>query len=156
MISYSFVKQIITNCDLLNSMQKYENIPTNELRIIKFNNYKVLENFIQLENHKVIINQIGTYKIKYNFCWEVIGEKNSIQNFLKSGILIFVYNDNKLIKNSVKFFKGFPYLNTSCNNFLISNLNSLELVFVIHLIGINSKISILPYSEGSFIEIEKI
>lgn len=152
----NYSKQFIFNADFIDCLNNYENINNKKLRIIKFNELNNVDFWINQENYKVNILNKGLYKIKYNICWNIKGDDFQKSKFLKSGVLIFVYNNNNLIPNSVKLFKGYPITNSCQHEFIIKNDSKLELTFIIHLIEINSKIFVNTYSEGCFLEIEKI
>lgn len=130
----------------------YEDISIKQLRLVSFN--KGDNSLLSIKEDKIILSNRGEYKIKYNICWNASGENLSM--FLRSGILVFVYNKGKLVENSIKFGKGFPYVNSCSHEFLLENESICELEFIIHVIDLTSSIQFSLFEEGCYLDIEKI
>ena len=147
-------KEILLGAELLKSDGDYDGINKNELRLIDFdinkssgtgNLFGKCQNNIQLDE--------GTYKVKYNICWEVSGSK--MVDYLKAGLLFFVYNGDYLVKNSVKYVKGFPFVNTTTHEFIVSSESQLDLTFIVK-VGDTSNINFCLYGSGCFLEAEEL
>ena len=134
--------------------ESYEDI---ESKNLKFLNWQILNNetnWIELRGNKISLKSYSNYIIKINICWEIEQCRN-MRELLKEGLLMFVYLGNTLISNSIKFDRGFPYVNNLSHNFLLSTKEYSEIKFLLKIREINYS-SVKIYSEGSFIEIKKI
>ena len=143
---------ISINAELLKSSKDYDGIKKEELRLINFDIDKYTNNLITKCGNDINLDE-GTYKIKYNICWEVSGSK--MTQYLKSGILFFVYNGDFLIKNSVKYTKGYPFVNTTTHEFIVTSESSIDLTFIVK-IGDTSDVIFRLYESGCFLEIEEL
>ena len=151
----------ITGAELKDVNFEYQDINKNKLRYIKYDINTKLSSWVTQNDHFIKLKR-GKYKIKYNICWNVSGNANEVKDFLKTGILIFLYQGDKFIPNSVKFDKGFPITNTSSREFILDatedifNDEKVNLKIIIQLIGITPTLEFNLYKKGCFIEIDKL
>ena len=151
-------KDVLYGANMYAVDMEYENISIDQLRIIEFDSsisndmYHIIN---KLENKTVKLNS-GRYKIKYNICWETTGNNSAINKYLKSGVLFFVYNCSKLIKQSVLFDKGYPLTNSSSHEFIINSNDDIVLTFIFKIGNPPSNVCVDLYGEGCYLEIEKI
>ena len=109
-------------------------------------------NLVEIKHDLDDIELKSFHKLKIIFSWKVVEEVDI--NFYKEGLLFFAEHNNELVKNSVQFIQGFPFLNTFNNEFIINNLNLKNIRFFIK---INDNSGSIELEENyNYLEIENI
>ena len=146
----------ISGIKLLDVMDKeyYEDIEYKNLKYLNWQNTNLDINWLDKRGEKIFLKENSNYIIKVNICWQINNVRN-IKEILKEGLLFFVYNGDKLVENSIKFDRGFPYMNTTSHEFLLKIEEINDIRFLLK-IKENYFSNTNIFSDGCFLEIKRI
>jgi hypothetical protein len=134
---------------------KYEDIDSSNLKYISWQKNTGENDWIEKRGDQIFLKQFSNYIIKINICWEIDQSTRLLRDILKEGILLFAYSGNCLIENSIKFDRGYPYMNNLTHLFFLQIKESNDIRFFLKIKEEYYKYTNI-FSGGSFIEIKKI
>lgn len=146
----------ITGVKLLDVIDKesYEDIKCKDLKYINWQNINYDIEWIDKKGEKLFLKSHSNYIIKLNICWE-INQSRIQKDILNEGLLLFVYTGDSIIQNSIKFDRGYPYMNNLSHEFLLQVQENSDIRFIVK-IRENYFSHTQIFSEGCFLEIKKI